>query len=189
VKRDDNKFKIIYPGSLNWHQGIDIAINAINRIKDKIPTAELHVYGEGGEKTHLLEQIKRCGLEDRVFLHDKVPTNKIPDLIARSDVGIVPKRADSFGNEAFSTKILEFMAMGLPVIVSNTKIDLYYFHPTLVQFFNSGDDQDLAQKILKFYSSPHLRKFLVKNGLSYINKNNWNVKNKLYFHVIKSLFD
>jgi glycosyltransferase involved in cell wall biosynthesis len=40
-----------------------------------------------------------------------------------ADLGVVPKRNDPFGDEAFSTKILEFMAMGVPVIVSETRID------------------------------------------------------------------
>jgi phosphoribosylanthranilate isomerase len=30
-------------------------------------------------------------------------------IVANADLGIVPKRADSFGNEAYSTKIMEFM--------------------------------------------------------------------------------
>ncbi len=37
----------------------------------------------------------------------------------RADLGVVPKRAEGFGNEAFSTKILEFMACGVPVLVSS----------------------------------------------------------------------
>jgi len=60
---------------------------------------------------------------------------------------VVPKRANSFGNEAFSTKILEFMALGVPVIVSNTKIDKYYFSDDLVMFFKNEDIDDLAAKM------------------------------------------
>ena len=33
-------------------------------------------------------------------------------------IGVIPKRKDNFGNEAFSTKIFAFMAMRVPVIVS-----------------------------------------------------------------------
>ncbi len=47
--------------------------------------------------------------------------------MSKADLGIVPKRAAGFGDEAFSTKILEFMALGVPVIASETQIDRYYF--------------------------------------------------------------
>jgi glycosyltransferase involved in cell wall biosynthesis len=45
--RNDGKFIMVFPGSLNWHQGIDIAIRALGRIKDEAPNAEFHIYGDG----------------------------------------------------------------------------------------------------------------------------------------------
>ena len=35
--------------------------------------------------------------------------DQIPDIIDNADLGIVPKRADSFGNEAYRTKIMDFV--------------------------------------------------------------------------------
>ena len=63
-------------------------------------------------------------------------------------MGVVSKRKNSFGNEAFSAKIMEFMAMGVPVVASNTMINQLYFNQTLVQFFESESVEDLAAKIL-----------------------------------------
>jgi len=59
--RTDNRFVILYPGTLNYHQGIDIAIRALALIKDQVPEAEFHIYGSGeqlpvespGERTRI----------------------------------------------------------------------------------------------------------------------------------------
>ena len=64
--------------------------------------------------------------------------------LANADLGVVPKRADSFGNEAYSTKIMEFMSLGVPVVVSSTKIDRFYFDDSVVRFFESGNADALA---------------------------------------------
>ena len=64
-----------------------------------------------------------------------IPLERVAETMATVDLGVVPKRNDSFGNEAFSTKIMEFMAMGVPVLVSNTRIDQHYFNERLVHFF------------------------------------------------------
>ena len=60
-----------------------------------------------------------------------------------ADLGIVPKRANSFGNEAYSTKIMEFMSLGVPMVVSDTKSDRYYFDDSVVRFFESGNPEVL----------------------------------------------
>jgi len=79
--------------------------------------------------------IEKLFLQGKVIMHGPIPLSEIPSVIENADLGVVPKRKDCFANEAFSTKILEFMAMGIPVIVSDTKIDKYYFDDSVLRFF------------------------------------------------------
>ena len=111
----------------------------------------------------------------------------IAAAMSEADLGVVPKRAVSFGNEAFSTKILEFMAIGIPALVSNTKIDRFYFNDSQVMFFNSEDVDDMASKMETLINDADLRTSLVKNSSAYIAENNWNVKRNEYFDLIRSL--
>ena len=137
-ERNDDKFIMIYPGTLGWHQGLDIAIQAFASIKDQAPEAEFHIYGRGPEKKNLERLIAELGLENRVFIKETVPIEQIASVMANADLGIIPKRNDPFGGEAFSTKILEFMSLGVPVIVSETKIDKFYFNDSVLKFFKAG---------------------------------------------------
>jgi glycosyltransferase involved in cell wall biosynthesis len=111
----------------------------------------------------------------------------IAEAIANADVGIVPKRAVSFGNEAYSTKILEFMAVGVPVIASNTKIDRWYFNDSQILFFRSEDEDDLAEKMERIITDPGLRARLIESGDTYIRLNNWDIKRNEYFDLLRSL--
>ena len=60
-RRTNGKFLITYPGTLNWHQGLDIAISAFAKIGEQIPDAEFHIYGEGPVKASLIEQASNAG--------------------------------------------------------------------------------------------------------------------------------
>jgi len=106
-----DRFLILYHGTLNWHQGLDVAVRAFAKVKDLAPEAEFHIYGDGPATADLLLLIEQLQLENRVLLHERIPLREIPSVLETAKLGIVPKRKDNFGNEAFSTKILEFMAM------------------------------------------------------------------------------
>ena len=185
--RKDDKFIMIYPGTLGWHQGLDIAIKAFAKIKDQALQAEFHIYGRGTEKENLAKLIVELHLEQRVFLKDPMPIEKVAEIMANADLGIVPKKNDPFGGEAFSTKILEFMSLGIPVIVSKTKIDNYYFNESVVQFFEPDNEDDLSKCILTLIENDQLRNRLKENALLFIEDFKWSTKKDEYFNLVDSL--
>lgn len=178
---------MVYPGSLNFHQGLDVAIKALGKIRNELPQAELHIYGEGGYKPALMKLVDALELQDRVHFHNPVPLDKIADKIADADLGIVPKRNDFFGGEAFSTKILEFMSLGIPVIVSRTRIDQFYFTDDVVKFFEPENEDDLAQSILTLEKDKRLRERMIQNASKLIEDYMWDTKKLEYYALVDSL--
>jgi len=185
--RNDGRFIMLYHGGLQRHQGLDLAIRAFDKVCRPNPGVEFHIYGGGSMKPELEALVRDLGLNDRVFLQESVPTRKIADIVANADLGIVAKRADSFGNEAYSTKIMEFMAEGVPVIVSKTKIDSFYFDDSVVRFFESGNVEDLASAMLDLMKNQDRRESLVRHANEYVARNNWDTRKQKYWHLVDSL--
>lgn len=185
--KNDGKIILLYPGSLNWHQGLDIAINAVARLRDRFPSLELHIYGEGELKDALRQLVHELGLNGRVKLHDARPIHQMASIMAQCDIGIVPKRNDSFGSEAFSTKTLDFMALGVPIVISATKIDRYYFGDDIVKFFEPDDVDSLAESIEYMVLNPDKRKAFAENGLRFAGECNWENNKSLYFGIVDRL--
>ncbi len=127
----DSRFLMLYHGGLQRHQGLDIAIRAFARVHEQMPGAEFHIYGGGNMKPELEALIRELGLSQKVFLFESMSMSKIAQVVANADLGVVAKRADSFGNEAYSTKIMEYMAEGVPALISKTKIDTLYFNDSV----------------------------------------------------------
>jgi len=186
-ERKDGKFVMLYPGTLGWHQGMDIAIRAFALIKDQAPEAEFYIYGRGPEKENLQRLISELDLQNRVFIKETVPIRQIAKIMSNADVGIIPKLNDKFGGEAFSTKILEFMMLGVPVIASRTKIDQFYFNDTVVKFCKPGDVNDLAQCMLSLIRESGSRETLQKNSQNFIKDYSWQNKEGEYFDIVDSL--
>jgi glycosyltransferase involved in cell wall biosynthesis len=185
--RTDTKFIIIYPGSLSYHQGVDLAIRALSLIKDQVPEAEFHIYGSGDQVDFLNSLVTSLGLQHQVFLKGDCSLSEIPLIMENADLGVVPKRKDSFGNEAFSTKIFEFMSLDVPVLVSDTMIDRYYFNESVVKFFRGGDENDLAHSMLRLIKDADMRHSLIKSAKEFIRQNNWEVKKAQYLNLVDGL--
>jgi glycosyltransferase involved in cell wall biosynthesis len=185
--RTDGKLIIIFPGSFQWHQGLDIAIEAFSLIKDKVPNAEFHIYGGGVWESHLKELTARLGLNERVKFSGGMSLDLMADVISNADLGVVPKRADSFGNEAYSTKIMEFMSQGVPVVISRTRIDSFYFDDKVAKFFESGNVQGMADAMLEVITNNELRESMVARGYEYVSRNNWDMKKMEYLDLVDSL--
>jgi glycosyltransferase involved in cell wall biosynthesis len=188
--RSDGKLIVIFPGTFQPHQGLDIAIKAFARFKGKVPNAEFHLYGGGGGadvKADLVRLADQHGVRESVKFCRGVRLEEIADVIANADLGVVPKRADSFGNEAYSTKIMEFMSQGVPVVASRTKIDTFYFDDTLVRFFESGDDRAMAEAMLEVVQNSGLREALVARGYEYVKQNSWDRRKGDYLALVDLL--
>jgi glycosyltransferase involved in cell wall biosynthesis len=180
---------IMFPGGLQWHQGLDIAIRAMPRVLEKIPEAEFHIYGDGNMKNELIALAQKLGLGEKVRFFNPLPLSQIAEVMSGADLGIVPKRADSFGNEAYSTKIMEFMSLGIPVVASSTKIDRLYFDDSVVRFFESGNTEDLAKAILDVLQNDEIRRRMIANALEYADQNSWQRRQAAYLEVVDALIE
>lgn len=180
---------IMFPGGLQWHQGLDIAIRAMPAVLGKIPNAEFHIYGDGSMKEELIKLTRDLGLTKKVLFFDPRTLSEIAEVMSRAALGIVPKRADSFGNEAYSTKIMEFMSLGVPVVVSSTKIDRYYFNDSVVRFFESGNSEGLAEAIVEVLQNDELRQCMIANALAYADQNSWQRRQGQYLELVDALIE
>jgi glycosyltransferase involved in cell wall biosynthesis len=185
--RRDGKLIILFPGGLQWHQGLDIAIRAFELVTPQLPNAEFHIYGDGNMKDDLKTLAQDLGLSQKVLFFDPLPVREIAEIMANADLGVVPKRADSFGNEAYSTKIMEFMSLGVPVVASSTKIDRFYFNDSVLRFFESGNVEDLAKAMVEVLTNVELSRRLVTNAFAYAEANNWESRKTDYLALVDSL--
>ena len=188
-KRDKKRDEMImlYPGTVNWHQGLDIAVNAFAKVKDDLPKLNFHIYGTGSHIGQIKELIDSLGLDERVIIFPPKSLIEISEIIASADFGIIPKRNDQFGGEAFSTKTLEFMSCGVPIILSKTRIDNFYYNDTFVQFFEPGDINSLANSMRNIATDENLKTKLTEKSLEFVKGLNWNLKKKKYVQIVNNL--
>jgi glycosyltransferase involved in cell wall biosynthesis len=88
--RSDGKIIVLFPGGLQWHQGLDIAIRAFRKVSTQLPNAEFHIYGDGNMKNNLLELTKELELTDAVRFFNPLSVRQVAEIMANADLGVVP---------------------------------------------------------------------------------------------------
>lgn len=81
------------------------------------------------------------------------------------------------------------MSLGVPLVVSNTKIDRYYFNDSIVRFFESGNPDALAKAIVEVLQNGALRESMVANALEYAAQNSWQRRQGTYLELLDALIE
>lgn len=183
-----NGFLMIYPGTISYHHGVDIAIHALGLLEKEIPNIRFDIYANRSSNLVHVQRIKALveekKLADIVTIHEPLSLRQLGVIFLDADVGVIPKRGGVFAEEAFSTKMLEFMAAGLPVVASRTKIDEYYFDESMVSYFEPENPSDMADRIRQIYTNPAAARKKTEKALDFVSRNNWNTKKGIYGDII-----
>ncbi len=116
-RADRSTFTIGFLGTLKpWH-GLEVLIEAFERLADRIPTARLHIVGDGPMRNAIESRVDAAGLKDRVVLTGAVSSRGVPARLATFDVGVAPYPVAQ-GHYFSPLKIFEYMASALPVVAS-----------------------------------------------------------------------
>ena len=186
----NNSLSIIYPGHLSEHHGIDVLVKAMPMVKKAVPFAVLNIYAASWipQYRDLLEQlIKDLNMEGTITIHEPMDIHELVEVYKTTDIGVVPKRGGFFASEAFSSKILDFMASGIPIVASRTTIDEYYFDDTQIMFFEPDNSDDLARCIIALHNDPARKEALSSAGKRYASENNWETKKRVFLDIVKSV--
>ena len=85
------------------------------------------------------------------------------------------------------TKMLEYVALDMPVIASRTRVISQYFDESMVQFFAPGDPSSLAQSIIYLYQHKNRLVEQILNSRKFTEKYNWKSVSKTYVGLIGHL--
>lgn len=185
---DESCFRLIYHGVMGQRHGLDLALKAISQARQIAPAICLTLHGWGEYRQTLESLVDELGLGDHVrFSTSRVPTTELPKLLKTADLAIVPYRDGVFTGGIVPTKMMEYAALGIPVIAARTPGIAAYFEETSVQFFAPGDMDELAACILTLYSDRLRLANLARNIVKFNERFNWAKVSSDYVALVKRL--
>jgi glycosyltransferase involved in cell wall biosynthesis len=162
--RADDAFVLISHGSLEARYGLDVALEAVELLQERIPNLRLEIYGHGKDEVALIELARHKGLNGHVLFQGFVPMERLVRALAAADVGLVTMRQRPELCWVHTFKMFEFVAMQKPVVIPRSEAVEAYFDDSCFMFFESGDGADLARAVMALYEDTSLRRELPRNA-------------------------
>ena len=146
---------IVMHGSLDHHHLRDIALLAMERVVAEIPSA---IFRFVGQKTTALESFLRRA-EERVPNATVQPIGfvaytDIAQHLHSADLGIVPYEESTGTHCAFVAKIVEYLAVGLPVVSTSIQSAARYFGNEPTVTFAGFNGPEFGNAILRVLRNP-----------------------------------
>lgn len=184
----NNHVLLVYHGAIVERYGLDLALYAFRKVMHEADRLEFRIIGDGDLAPRVKQLIRELDLEERVeFIDEYVPVDQLPGLISKAHIGVVPNRLNAATEYILSTKLMEYAFLGIPAIVSKLTTVASYFDDTMVAYFEPGNADDLAEKLLSLYESPEARKRLAENAMAFNARYNWSSMKQDLYHLVDQL--
>lgn len=182
-------FTLIYPGTIAPRYHLDIAIRALPRIISSVPNVRLKIIGPlvdyVEELKHLAQQL---GVQEFVEFHPAIKISEVPQQLMQADLGIYLALPDAHMNIATPSKVLEFAAMGLPIIASRLQVLETFFPGAALQFVTPGDVEAFAEAVVALHRSPERRANMVHQAdTAFVRSYSWQSEMRKYFDLLRRL--
>jgi len=144
---------VLFHGRLNIQKGPDYFLKAAKIVSKEMPEVLFVMSGVGDMFPQLVNEAIGLGIANKVLFLGRIPEDKLPLVYKLCDVYVLPSVSEPFG-----ITVLEAMASGKPVIISNTTgVGEVVKNAFRVSFW---DTELLAKKLLTLLKHDSLREFL-----------------------------
>ena len=137
-------------------KNLKTVLKALYLLKQEGINAKLTIVGDLREDNNKL--IDRLGLTKEITYKSKLPRKQLIQSLNNADIGIAPSKYEGFG-----FPLVEMIATGLPVIVSD-KASLPELAGNAGLIFNSSDSNDLKEKMKELIENAALRNKVTENS-------------------------
>lgn len=183
-------FVMMYHGSLVERNGLELAVDALHRMQQSVPEAELRVYGRSTPYLErVMSKVRTLGMTDKVHFLGPKRLEDLAGEIEECDVGVIPNQLNTFTEINTPTRIFEYLALGKPVIAPSTLGVRDYFRPESLVFFEAGNADDLAAQMSYVASHPAEAVDIAEEGQRVYLAHSWQQERETLVNLVANLLN
>jgi glycosyltransferase involved in cell wall biosynthesis len=116
--RRGKKHLVGYVGVIGKQEGLDLLLEAVAYMRRDLKRNDVHfaIVGDGTELAALRQLSRQLSVDDCVEFTGRLPDAALWEIMSTADVCVNPDRANDMNDKSTMNKILEYMALGKPIV-------------------------------------------------------------------------
>lgn len=172
-----DNLNITFTGNIGQAQGLDILVEAAKILKEdyQVDNVTFNIVGDGRYKEKLKQNITDNEVTDMFHFVGKQKPEKIPDILASSDVAFLSLIKDPLFSKTIPAKLQSYMACGKPILAAaDGETSSIILESECGICVPSGDAHSLAKGILEYLEMPSEKIAGIGTKARYYYDNNFN---------------
>ena len=163
--RRGRRFLVGYVGVMGEQEGVDGLLEALRCIVHDMRRTDVHfgLVGGGTSLAAMKELAERLGVADYVTFTGRVPDELMLRVLNTADVCVNPDRANPMNDKSTMNKIMEYMALGKPIVQFDL-VEGRYSAQNASLYARPGDTRDFAEKVVTLLDDSEKRRLMGEFG-------------------------
>jgi glycosyltransferase involved in cell wall biosynthesis len=156
--RRGRKYLVGYVGVIGKQEGLDLLLQAVAYLRTELRRDDVQfiIVGAGTELAALQELAHRLSLGDCVEFTGRLPDAALWEIMSTADVCVNPDRANEMNDKSTMNKILEYMALGKPILQFDLTEGRFSAGESSA-YARPNDTVDFAHKLCELLDDPARR--------------------------------
>ena len=186
-RESGNSYRTVYHGTVARRHGVDQAIQAVALLKDRIPGIELNILGHGDYMEECKRLVEDLDAADYVHFCGMFTLEDMILFLKKMDLEIVTNRKNPASDLMLPVKLMESVALELPVVTARLRTIEYYFSDDMVYFFEPEVLDSLVETIFEAYRDQKASRVKANNAKRFLDKYGWNIHKQDLFDLYSKL--
>ncbi len=188
--KNGRKYLVGYVGVMGEQEGIDHLIEAVRVIvfEKKRQDIQFVLIGDGTMREKLKTIVHGLNLTDYITFTGRVSDGDLVEILNTADICVNPDIANEMNDKSTMNKIMEYMALGKPIVQYDLKEGRYSAQKASL-YAKRNDPGSLAENMVNLIDDPALRSSMGRYGENRVKTElHWGIESVKYLKVYEQLF-
>lgn len=166
-----NEHCFLYLGTLVKLRRLDFLVRVLARVRQAVPDAKLYLVGSGNDPSDdqlLISEAERLNILPAVVFTGQLPWAEAIRYVQEADVCVSPFYPIPILNSTSPTKLVEYMAMGRPVVANDHPEQRWLIQESKAGFCVPWDEEAFSMAIVKLLLDPELARTMGERGPGFV---------------------